>query len=216
MNKRNYKVSVVACIDKNGIIGVGGHIPWMSSVINDDKTDMRHFSQLTRKSVCIVGKTTFTGDLNGIGLPERKMVVMDGNGLDRPFMSDINSIPRMHLSCRTAAEVLDKIDLFDFTGPRTFNGTGPWQTDRVYVIGGGAIYREFMESGLVDEIFLTVANYDCGDSSDVSKVNFPMDILRSEYCELQCPLDVLDRHPCIFGQNSTTENFAFSYWWRKP
>lgn len=81
----NYKM-ILAC-DKDGVIGIGGGLPWRC------KEDMQHFKKTTLDSVVLMGRKTFES-LNYRPLPKRKNIVVTRTILEEKstnpyFINDI-------------------------------------------------------------------------------------------------------------------------------
>lgn len=64
-------VVMVAAVAENGVIGLGGDIPWHIS------EDLRHFRETTRGNTVLMGRTTY--DAIGHPLPYRTNVVVTRN-----------------------------------------------------------------------------------------------------------------------------------------
>lgn len=62
-------ISIIACIDKNGGIGLNGKIPWSLS------PDMKHFRSLTVNNVIIMGRKTWES-IQSKPLPNRINIVI--------------------------------------------------------------------------------------------------------------------------------------------
>lgn len=126
---------IVACFNKKHALGKDGKLLYH---INSDITN---FARMTSfNGVVIMGRKTFESLPNGEPLKNRINVIITSNkefGVSKDYdnVYIVNSIE-------------DAIELCD----AFFDGK------EVFVIGGGSIYREFMERGLVDEMRLTIVN----------------------------------------------------------
>lgn len=124
-------ISIVAAVGKNRVIGNKGKIPW------DIPEDLEYFEDLTIGSIVVMGRKTF--ESIGKPLSDRINIVLTK---DKKYNLDgclvANSIP----------EVFHYISIYDFA-------CGDLD---VFVIGGGEIYREFMN--FADRLYLTEIDYD--------------------------------------------------------
>lgn len=66
------RISLIAAVAKNGVIGVRGRIPWRLSA------DLRRFKRLTMGHVLLMGRRTF--ESIGRPLPGRRTVVLSRSG----------------------------------------------------------------------------------------------------------------------------------------
>lgn len=67
------QITLIAAMDRNGIIGNKEVIPWFGQV----PTDMKHFRDLTLGKPVVMGRKTF--ESMGKALPERKNIVLTRN-----------------------------------------------------------------------------------------------------------------------------------------
>jgi dihydrofolate reductase len=108
------------------VIGSHNAIPWLIP------EDLKHFKKITMGHVCLMGKHTYDSILATLGkpLPGRTNVVITRQ-------TDIQ-FPEGVVVYHSLEEALDKI-----------------KTDELMVAGGGQIYKELYDKGLVDKIYLT-------------------------------------------------------------
>ena len=68
----NIKISIIAAVADNGIIGLGGNLPWHLA------TDLKRFKSLTTGRAVIVGRKTHEAILKRLGHPlaERRTIVL--------------------------------------------------------------------------------------------------------------------------------------------
>lgn len=122
-------IVVIAAMDPTGIIGIGGRIPWHYS------EDFKRFKVLTKGCTVVMGLNTWIS-LPPKKLPGRFCVVLGWRlpeGVEPPdLLAGVSDLP----------EFLKEQD----------NHSGK----PLYVIGGGEVYRAAIESGVVDEIDLTI------------------------------------------------------------
>jgi dihydrofolate reductase len=124
------KVSLVAAVAENGVIGADGELPWHYP------EDLRQFKQTTMDHPVVMGRKTYESierRLDG-PLPGRTNVVL----------SRRESLPlpegAVHASDPEAALRLAEAALGD-------------DQETVYVVGGGAVYQAFLERA--DELRIT-------------------------------------------------------------
>jgi dihydrofolate reductase len=68
---RHLKVSIIAAIAKNNVIGCKGKLPW------DMPADLAHFKELTLDKTVIMGRQTY--ESIGKPLPQRKNIIVTRN-----------------------------------------------------------------------------------------------------------------------------------------
>lgn len=135
---------IIACINQSNVIGNNGNL------IYKIPNDLANFARQTKGNVVIMGRKTFNSLPNGKPLAERINIILTR---DTEFCVD-SEFDNVFI-CHTIEEVQELCNAL-FAGKEHF------------VIGGGEIYKEFLEKGLVDEMRITKVN----DSSDGDAV-FP-------------------------------------------
>ena len=141
-------ISLVVAASKTGMgIGCGGDLPWRLP------EDLKMFKSLTtgpnNNNAVIMGRKTWDSiPAKFRPLPNRLNVVLtrqptgensDGNKTSSPYPDNVLVASSVDDAMRQIAE-------------RNINNT--------FVIGGGEIYKTFMDSGKVDEIYLTEVQAD--------------------------------------------------------
>jgi dihydrofolate reductase len=108
------KVSLLAAVARNGVIGRGGALPWHLP------EDLKRFKQLTLGRPVIMGRKTYDSIINSLGkpLPGRDNIVVS--------RSPSFQAP----GCRTVVSIEEALAAAASTGAK-----------EVYVIGGAEIYR---------------------------------------------------------------------------
>jgi len=120
------KLSLIAAVAANGVIGAGGDVPWQHP------EDMTHFKRTTTGHPVVMGRRTFESiqrDLDG-PLPERLNIVLTSTPQRLP-----DSVTAVTSITAALAEA---------------NDSG---TSTTYVIGGGTVYEQFLPRA--DELLLT-------------------------------------------------------------
>lgn len=122
------KVALIAAMAQNRVIGSGGNIPWYIP------EDFKYFKQKTIGKTIIMGRKTFES-LPKV-LPNRLHKVITRNP---DYKIDDKSCKVLH-------------SLKHAIGPPRAS------KDEIFIIGGGEIYKEALDLGVVDTIYLTVIN----------------------------------------------------------
>jgi dihydrofolate reductase len=120
------KLSLIAAVAANGVIGAGGDIPWQYP------DDLTHFKQTTVGHPVIMGRRTFDGIRRDLGgpLPERLNIVLTTTPDQLPA-----SVTAVTSTTAALSEAAD-------SGAST-----------TYVIGGATVYEQFLPQA--DELILT-------------------------------------------------------------
>lgn len=135
------KFKIIACINQKRVLGDGGKLLYHIG------NDLANFKRQTLNNVVIMGRKTYESLPNGEPLKNRINVIITS---DKEFgvNSDFDNVYIVH-SIEDAVELCEAF----------FNDK------ELFVIGGGNIYRQFMEMGLIDEMRLTIVNDDAdGDT----------------------------------------------------
>jgi len=124
------RVSLVAAVAANGVIGADGGMPWHYPA------DMRHFKETTTGHPVIMGRRTYESIASDIGgpLPERTNVVLSRSEPDLP--EEVTVAASVEEALAAARE-----------------DAAERGVDTVYVAGGGAVYEQFLS--VADELVLT-------------------------------------------------------------
>lgn len=118
-------IGLIAAIAENGVIGVGGALPWRLS------TDMRRFKRLTIGKPIVMGRKT----ANSLPAPlvERVNIVVTSRELTEAGFIRVTSIEEAISVAQDAAAIDD--------------------TDEIMIIGGGQIYASTIH--LADRLYIT-------------------------------------------------------------
>ena len=118
-------ISIIAAIGKNNELGKNNKLLWSLPA------DMAHFKKLTTGHTIIMGQKTF--ESIGKPLPNRKNIVLSLDKNSKPNGVEItNSIEKAIKMSRTALDTKNK---------------------EVFVIGGGQIYKLFMN--IANKLYIT-------------------------------------------------------------
>jgi dihydrofolate reductase len=126
-NPGGKNVTIIAAMDNHNGIGKDNQIPWKIS------EDLRQFKRLTQHSTVIMGRKTFES-LGCKPLPNRLNVVLTR---DIPGFYDRHSYDNLVAMWN----LKDAIETC--------------QSEQVFIIGGGEIYRQTLEMNLAHDMLLT-------------------------------------------------------------
>lgn len=147
------KVALIVATGPQGEIGLGGDLLWHLP------GDLQYFKRLTTGHPLVMGRRTF--ESIGRALPGRISVVVSR---DEDFREKIDRIEHGKGVCslEEALEYVDRLDGGFLSHPH-----------EPFIAGGGQIYRESLEKGLVDTVYLTTVqkNYR-------ADTFFPLDMLK--------------------------------------
>ncbi|MDS0280699.1 dihydrofolate reductase [Haloarcula onubensis] len=120
------RLSLVAAVAANGVIGVDGEMPWRLP------EDLAHFRETTVGHPVVMGRRTFEAIAADVGgpLPDRENVVLTSRPRTLPdSVTGVTSLSAARAAIRA-------------------HGAGT-----AYVVGGGSVYRQFLPEA--DELVLT-------------------------------------------------------------
>ena len=107
------RISIIAAVAENGVIGRGGTLPWRLS------DDLRRFKRLTMGHCIIMGRRTW--ESIGRPLPGRRMIVISRQPTYRTGADSVEA----------AANLDDALERAQAAGE-----------DEAFIIGGAELYRE--------------------------------------------------------------------------
>jgi dihydrofolate reductase len=115
------RVSIIAAMAENGIIGRDGQLPWRLSA------DLKRFKRLTTGHTVIMGRKTW--ESIGRPLPDRRMVVISRqNGYQADGVTIVGSLDEALAVAQSANEV----DAFIIGGAEVYRLALP-KADRLYI-----------------------------------------------------------------------------------
>ena len=138
------KFKIIACFNKKRALGKDGKL------LYHIENDLENFKRMTLDNVVIMGRSTYESLPNGEPLSDRINVVITSN---QEYCVDCN-----YENVYIVHSIEDAVDLCEAL----------FSDKEVFVIGGGRIYREFLEKGLVNEMRLTIV-----DDEEEGDVKFP-------------------------------------------
>ena len=135
------KFIIIACINQKRAIGKNGKLLYHIG------NDISNFARMTKNNgVVIMGRKTFESLPNGEPLKDRINIILTSNE-EYGVSKDFDNVYIVH----SVKEVIELCEAF-------------FSDKELFVIGGEALYRQFMDGDLVDELRLTVVkDYEEGD-----------------------------------------------------
>ena len=140
---------IIACINQKNVLGKDGKLLYVI------KNDLANFARMTKRNVVIMGRKTFESLPNGEPLKDRINIILTSNE-EYGVNQDFDNVYIVH-SIKDAIELCDAF----------------FSDKELFVIGGETLYRQFMETNLVDELRLTVVKDDA--DGDVTFPEFKED-----------------------------------------
>ena len=135
-------ITILVAYDQNRIIGNKGDIPWKIS------RDLQLFKKRTVNNVVVMGRKTWES-LPIRPLPGRvNIVVSKSMGPGDEISSGgafFNGMRPLYVKCNLEEAVLFARNLASKANPQK----------EVFIIGGGVVYRESIEMGIVDRIIVS-------------------------------------------------------------
>ena len=135
------KFIIVACMNQRRAIGKNGKLLYHIG------NDISNFARMTKNNgVVIMGRKTFESLPNGEPLKDRINIILTSNE-EYGVSQDFDNVYIVH----SVKDVIELCEAF-------------FSDKELFVIGGEALYRQFMDGDLVDELRLTVVkDYEEGD-----------------------------------------------------
>ncbi|WP_341709891.1 dihydrofolate reductase [Limnobacter sp.] len=139
------KVSIVAAVAQNGIIGINNSLPWHLP------EDLAFFKQTTLGRPVLMGRKTYES-INR-PLPGRLNVVLSSNTHWKPAPAK-DGTPR---SVITHPATLPEGNSTQIATATSLPDALKWLSsfEQVFLIGGSHLYQQALEQNLVDELILT-------------------------------------------------------------
>lgn len=131
------KFIIIACINQKRAIGKNGKLLYHIG------NDISNFARMTKNNgVVIMGRKTFESLPNGEPLKDRINIILTSNE-EYDVSQDFDNVYIVH----SIKDVIELCEAF-------------FSDKELFVIGGEALYRQFMDGDLVDELRLTVVKDD--------------------------------------------------------
>lgn len=139
------KVSIVAAVAQNGIIGINNSLPWHLP------EDLAFFKQTTLGCPVLMGRKTYES-INR-PLPGRLNIVLSGNSDWRPSPAK-DGTPRSVIAYPSALPEGSTTQIATATNlPNALKWLSRFE--QVFLIGGSNLYQQALSQNLVDELILT-------------------------------------------------------------
>ena len=130
------KIALIVAMGKNREIGRNNQLMWHLA------EDMRFFKSTTSRHYVIMGRKNFESiPIKYRPLPDRVNIIVSR---DPEYMFE---------ECYSCTSLEEAIDMGRYNGE-----------ERVFIIGGGQIYKLAMDAGLVDEMYITKVNAEFPDA----------------------------------------------------
>lgn len=127
------KLHVIVAMAENGAIGKDGDMPWRKGL----PADLRHFKETTMGHPIVMGRKTFESLPKG-PLPGRTNIIVTHN----ESYSAAGAVVVHSLRDALSKEITE--------------------SDRVFLIGGGELYRQCLE--IADELHITIVHHSWEDA----------------------------------------------------
>lgn len=175
---KSFEVNLIVAMSKNRCIGKDNNL------IYHIKEDLKRFKELTTNNVIIMGSNTFKSLPKG-ALPNRiNIVVTNDEALQKSNKADnlifVNSVE-------------DALKLYKSW---FYHDKGIKECKKVFIIGGGLIYRYALDNNLVDKIYLTVVNEDADGDTFFPKLDDSWKLISEEKMDIdnkEVVFDVLEK-----------------------
>lgn len=152
-------INLIVAVTKNMVIGINDKLPWTNL-----KDDMLNFKNTTTGNIVIMGFKTWDS-FGKRPLPNRINIVITSKDLSCSTLTDRDN-PKNYDYSHTyfVNSIKEALDLYNqpqvrFGQQLLDNHTIPTEYQRkIFVIGGGTIYKQFLEEDLVTKMFITVVD----------------------------------------------------------
>ena len=137
---------IIVCLNKKGVIGNDGKL------LYHIKNDLSNFKSITSGNVVIMGRKTFESLPKKLPLPNRVNIIIT---------SDENYCVEASENVYIVHSVKDDVEM----------SKSLFSDKEVFVIGGESIYKQFLNSGEVSEMFLTIVHDEADGDSHFPQYN---------------------------------------------
>lgn len=146
-------ISIIAAMDSKRGIGKNGSIPWHIP------EDFKHFKEITMGHPMIMGRRTF--ESLGRLLPGRAHIVITRDLENKTEVEGLVWTDSLESAIELAKEIENKATPLrsDSAKASTDKQSSEGQSE-VFIIGGGEIYKQAIEEGVVDKMYLTIVDGD--------------------------------------------------------
>lgn len=136
-------ISIVVCVDEQGGFSKGGKIPWIENGKNKYPDDFKHFQEVTKDSVCVMGRKTYEEMVELAKINKRKIGKSILPNRECFVLSrDANFTPKGATRAESLRSVVQNVNT------------------KVFVLGGEKLFIEALSS--TKQIFMTVIKQSFG------------------------------------------------------
>jgi len=137
------KVKIIVACDENGAIGNKGELLWQPGT---QRGDMKHFKETTTGHVVLMGRKTWESIPDPYKPLSKRINVIASTTMEFGGWPDGDSGHRVVYDLLVGIENIKK-SIGDY----------PYYEDcDIYIMGGGEIYKQALEAGIVDEVIITM------------------------------------------------------------
>jgi dihydrofolate reductase len=152
-------INAIAAVGFNGELGLRGAMPWQGKL----PRDMKHFMQVTKESVLIMGRVT--ADTIKLPLPNRHSIIIT---------TKVNQTKERYAAHSDVVDSLEEaVKLYEW-----LKGDGKWVSNdtKAFIIGGAQIYRLAMDMGIIEKMYLTTVhgNFDSDASFSFDRTYYSL------------------------------------------
>jgi dihydrofolate reductase len=129
-------ISLIVAISQNGVIGVNNSLPWHLP------EDLKNFKKITSGKSVVMGRKTF--ESIGKPLPNRDNIIVSASSFSN---EDSSCVIKYHQDYSVAKNLGIALDF------------ALAKSDEVFIIGGATLYKQALEEGYINKIYLTTINH---------------------------------------------------------
>lgn len=156
----NREIIIISAMTNNNVIGIGEKLPW-----DNLKDDMTFFKNETTGNICIMGFNTWDS-FGRRPLPNRiNIIITNRSDINHPAWKDddshIYNIGKEYDLTNTwfVNDIDEALDLCENMYKYVKHITKDELLEkRIFVIGGGSIYKQFLDLGIVNTMLLSSVN----------------------------------------------------------
>lgn len=153
------KFEIIVAMDNNGVIGTMHQpIPWKQ------RLDQFRFRDMTLGNLTVYGSNTLATIPFKHGFPDRGNFVISSKVLPVPSYCGKLSLQEFIDACKEQARVQAWVKK---------------DSDVVYIVGGGDVYWQALDAGIVSKVHLTRVNTEVDQCA--TTVRFPTDMLEANF-----------------------------------
>lgn len=132
------RINAIVCVNQKNAIGL------KNELLYNIPNDLANFKRLTEDKIVIVGKNTFES-LPKRPLPNRTTIIVSN---DEHYIPSFNSTEKIKEDVFVVNDIMEAIS----TARTLINEN---DDEDIFVIGGAQLYTSFINSGLIDRVYMT-------------------------------------------------------------